>query len=226
MIRFMNKLLTPTEPETLAEQRAQDAQYYRGILHGLINMGYAMAEDVHQQAKAQVAAATADSPVTLVPSPNTQLAFNQMARTIRRCILLAQKVCEPARARAVDDSEQRRVAARRQIIRRVEDAIHRDAPAGEAESLRAEFAERLDAPEFEADLDRPIEEVVQEIRADMGLLGANGAKRWPRRTPQDLAAMAARARAKSGPARPAGRDDPGWRMGRPDEGPPGFRGGP
>jgi len=234
MLRFMSKIATPIEPETLAEQRAQDAQYYRGILHGLIDMGNDIAGMIHQQAKTQAAAAAPDASAGLVPSPMTREAFEQIARTIRRCILLAMKVAEPAKAPAVDNAAPRRAAVRRQIIRRVEDSIHRDAPAAEQESLRAELGERLDAPEFQDDLDRPIEEVIHEIRADLGLLGPDSARRWPRRTPKDLAVMAARAaapvKAESGPFVPPMPPkpwmDPKWRLGRSDDGSPRCRGSP
>ncbi len=234
MIRSMNTTPNPTEPETLTEQRAQDAQYYRGILHGLIDKANDIAGMIHQQAQTQAANAAPDSSPCLVPSPMTRDAFEQIAWTIRRCILLALKVAEPVKVRTADEAGPRREAVRRQIIRRVEDSIHRDAPAAEAESLRAEFAERLDAPEFQADLDRPIDEVVREIQADMGLLGAEGAKRWPRRTPQDLAVIAARAaapeRARVGPFNlpmpPKGWIDPEWRWERPGKDAPRCSGGP
>jgi hypothetical protein len=234
MIRFMNAAPVLTEPETLAEQRAQDAQYYRSVLHRLIDIGSAMAETIHRQAQFQAANAAPDAPPSIVPSPQTREAFEQVARTIRRCVLLAQKVSEPVKIRVVDDSAERRAAARRLIIRRVEDSIHRDAPASERESLRAELCERLDAPEFPADLDRPVEEIIQEIRADLGLLGADGARRWKRRTPKDLAELSARAAAPARkrvgpfvlPMPPRGWVDPGERLGESYDGAPRFRGGP
>jgi hypothetical protein len=231
---FMSFDPTPTEKEALAEQRAQDAQYYRGILHGLIEMGNDIAGMIHQQAKSQAAAAAPDASAGLVPSPMTREAFEQIARTIRRCILLAMKVAEPAKAPAVDNAAPRRAAVRRQIIRRVEDSIHRDAPAAEQESLRAELGERLDAPEFQDDLDRPIEEVIHEIRADLGLLGPDSAKRWPRRTPKDIAILAARAAAPArerlrpvhAPMPREGRRDPDWRVERSDARAPPYPCGP
>ncbi len=233
MIRSMTTTPIPTEPETLAEQRAQDAQYYRRVLHRLIDIGSAMAETIHSQAQSQAANAAPDAPPSLVPSHATREAFERVARTIRRCILLAEKVAEPAKPRAVDSAE-RRIAARKLIIRRVEDSIHRDAPESERESLRAELVERLDAPEFQADLDRPIEEVLQEIHADLGLLGAEGAKRWPRRTPKDVAVMAVRAAAPARrrvgpfvlPMPPRGWVDPGDGLGESYDGAPRCRGGP
>jgi hypothetical protein len=103
----------------------------------------------------------------------------------------------------VTDAGSNRISARRRIIRAVEDAIQRDAPDDEADSLHAEFLERLDAPDIEDDIaDRPVAEIIADICHDLGLAPFPALRLWKRRTPADIALLCARA---------AGRGDaPGW----------------
>jgi hypothetical protein len=62
------------------------------------------------------------------------------------------------------------VALRKQIIRRVEDAIAKDAPEEEAERLHAEILEQMEGAEFEEELGtRPVQEIVIAVTA-----GGNG----------------------------------------------------
>jgi hypothetical protein len=73
-----------------------------------------------------------------------------------------------------------------------------------------------------------VREIVNEIRADLGLLGADSLTRHKRRTPPDLAVLWARAvglGAGAGVA-PMPRVDPRWRLGGVDDGTPRVRGGP
>ena len=50
--------------------------------------------------------------------------------------------------------------------------------------------ERLDAPEFAHDLaTRPIADIIDEIRRDMGLDDFPGMPSWKRRTPADIATL-------------------------------------
>jgi hypothetical protein len=225
---------THTEPETKADQLAQDAQYYRRILHRMIDRGDAMAEMIHQKAKAQAEAEAApDAEPT--PTPDLTVQLDRVARIVRRCILLAQKIAEPVKAPRPDDAEQRRIAARKQVIRRVEDAIHRDAADHEAEALHAELLERVESPEFEEDLAQlGIEKVITAMQADMGLLGENSLDHWKRRTPRDIAKLYARAAAPTReavgpfvlPMPPRDWIDPEWRLERPDGAAPRCRNGP
>jgi hypothetical protein len=232
----MNTSPTPTEPETKAEQLAQDEQYYRRILHRMIDRGDAMAEMIHQKAKAQaVADSVLGAEASPTPAPDLTVPLDRVARMVRRCILLARKVSEPVKATTSVDAEQRRIAARKQVIRRVEDAIQTYAGDHEAEALHAELLERVDAPEFAADLAQfPIDEVITAMQADMGLLGKNSLDHWKRRTPRDIATLSARAAAPSreklglvGLKRPP-RDwiDPEWKWDRPDQDTPRSPNGP
>jgi hypothetical protein len=192
-ISFMPSDPTPPVPEIEANQQMQDAQYYRRILHRMIDRGDAMAEMIHQEAKARVEAAAPDA--THSPAADAAIALDRVARMVRRCILLARKVSEPVPIRAAVEAG-RRIAARKAIIRQVEDAIHCEAGAYEADALHAELLERLDAPEFADELGRPVADIVTEIRADLGL-GADSFRHWKRRTPRDIALLYARAAAPS-----------------------------
>lgn len=148
----------------------EDDAYYRAMLHDLI-------ADASYLAKS----AAADEDLPLADRIDMH---DRAARTIRRCIVLARHIAEhPARS-----AQSRRTAARKQVIRAIDDEIHANAQrratpeaAADASALRAELCERLDAPEFDADLlDRPIPELITEMRRDLGLAGSPAT--WPRRT--------------------------------------------
>ncbi len=82
------------------------------------------------------------------------------------------------------------------MIRKIEDNIYRDAPEGEGAKLHTEFLERLEAAEFDDELgQRPLHDIVNEIRADLGLHGKDSLYTFPRRTPADAAILCARATA-------------------------------
>jgi hypothetical protein len=81
--------------------------------------------------------------------------------------MLARTLDEPVAA--MDDMVQRRHATRRRIIRLVEDMIPRET-GDRGESLDAERRERLDADEFEGEIDPQIvAEIFAEICRDLGL---------------------------------------------------------
>jgi hypothetical protein len=104
-------------------------------------------------------------------------------------MVLYQKLNEPLKAPSTD-----RAAARRRIIRDVEDAIQSKAPTGEQEKLNAELVERLERPEFDDQLaNRSIAEIVTEICRDLGISGRNAPHAGKRRTPLDIAILNARA---------------------------------
>ncbi len=110
--------------------------------------------------------------------------FERLSRTVRRTVLLARHLADrPARDRAAAKSQ-----ARRQIIRGVQDAIGRARqPQERVNSLNDELYERLEAPELDEELEnRPIHEIISEIRRDLGLDPSS-----PRRSPADIAKIAA-----------------------------------
>ena len=188
---------TPSRPEPTdrATQRDEDAQYYRQVLHELIEIGTDLARTLHRQATPETKAEPNNQPST---APDPTIAFDRIARTLRRTIALARKLSDPtpprpAQLRAEYTSE-RRLAARKQIIRAVEDTIQRRSNGAEAEALHSEFYERLDDPDLDDDLDqRPVAEIIKDICRDFGIEHFPGTHPWKRRTPQDVRDLCARA---------------------------------
>ncbi len=182
-------------------QRAADAQYYRQVLHGFIDIGADLARLLHQQATAPAQAPLHGTEPQPTPPPaqdaliTITAAFDRTARAVRRCIALAQNLNEPVQP--ANDPARHRAAARRRIIREVEDAIARTAHEGDhAERLNAELRDRLDAPDLDDDLTtRPATEIITEIRRDLGLASLPGDHPWKRRTPADITQLCARAAA-------------------------------
>ncbi len=189
-------------------QQAPDAQYYRQVLHGLIDIGADLARLLHQQATppAQAPHQGTEPQPTPPPAQDALLtitaAFDRTARAVRRCIALAQHLNDPVQP--ANDPARHRAAARKRIIREVEDAIERTAPEGDrAERLNAELHDRLDAPDLDDDLTtRPITEIITEIRRDLGLASLPGDHPCKRRTPADIQQLQARAAAPSRPRQP------------------------
>jgi hypothetical protein len=191
-----------TDPNQPDRQQADDAQYYRQVLHELIDMGAGLARALHQQATAEAANPTNEA------APDPTIAFDRIARTIRRTIALARHVAEPLPERANYDASraQHRTAARKQIIRAVEDAIESKVHGTaymddeEADGLRAELMDRLDGPDLDGfALDRPVADLIADICRDLGLAAAPGTHPWKRRTPDDIAILCARAAAPRPP---------------------------
>ncbi len=198
----MSSAASLPHPAEQADQQAEDAQYYRRVLHELIDMGVDLARDVHRQATAQ-----AENPAST--AVHAAVAFDRISRAVRRTVALARKVAEPLPT--YKPAGQDRVAARRRILREVEDVIQRKADGADAEALQAELCERLDAPELEDDIgDRPVAEIIADICRDLGLAAMPGTRPWKRRTPQDIEALCACAAQPPGAGRAAqpGADQP------------------
>ncbi len=218
-----------TEPGPHAPgQPAADVHYYRHVLHDLIDMGAGFARLLHQQAIAQAQAAPQDPGTQPAPAPDTltgiAAAFDRTARAVRRSIALARSLADPIPP--ASDPAQHRAAARRRILREVEDVIQRTAPGfdhaasghaapcgpradaanaddGSAEALTAELHDRLDAPDLDDDIShRPVADIITEICRDLGLAALPGTHPWHRRTPKDLEQLYARAAAPSRARKP------------------------
>jgi hypothetical protein len=188
---------TPAEPESLAALHEQDARELRLLLLSLAKEGGEMATLYVEQAKDQAY----DAKPGAGPSPACADCYCDVARSIRQTVMLVQKLTAPAPVAQVARAEPNRVAVRKQIIRVVEDNIYRDAPEGEGERLQTEFLERLETPEFEEELGtRPVQEIVNEIRADLGIHGVDSTLYFKRRTPADIAVLCARAASYGGSA--------------------------
>ena len=200
----------PSTPNTPAPTPADDAAYYRAVLHDLIDRGADLARRVHERATA--ATPTPENR----PDADPTIAFDRIARAVRRTIALARHVAAAPDEGAPDPPRgpARRAAARARLIRGVEDAIHRKRRETDAEALHAEFAERLDDPELDLDLaGRPVDDVIEEICRDLGIAVQARSYIWKRRTPQDIAALRARAAAPPAPPGPALHLIPGGKDG-------------
>jgi len=179
--------------ESAADHEAEDSMFYRDVLHELIAMGSEVARMIHGQAKAQDAARYSDE-----PAPDVTEAFERIARSIRRSIMLARKVAEPLPVVAGRGPHDR-VAARQHIARQVERAIDREASDAERPSMRGELQERLDAPDLDFNLDTlPIDEIIINICHDLGLGLGESPTQWKRRTPEDISVLMAQAKAPPG----------------------------
>jgi hypothetical protein len=217
----MNEHPIAPDLEITAEQRAAFAQFYLRTLHTLIDIGVAQARDVQQGALPRTGAAVLgrdDMGAPLAAAPDPALQYERVSRSIRRSIMMARDIAEPVSARDAGAVGQSRARARKRIIRAVEDTIERvtgeDGGAERGESLRAEMFERLDSPEMDDDLDnRPIDEIIDEIRHDLGLTGLRDSHQWKRLTPADLAELSVRAAAPLGAARTAPARESGERAG-------------
>ena len=200
-----------------------DTQGYQQVLHDLITMGADFARVLHGQATSGAKQAVAyptqqptnpQHPTNAHPAPAPEalitlaLAFDRIARAVRRSILLARSLSAPIQP--ARDPARHRAAARRRIIREVEDAIQRTTPAAsnghdDPETLQAELRDRLDAPGLNDDIGtRPTPDIISEICRDLGLAAPpGGAHPWKRRTPRDIAQLCAQAAAPSGARPPA-----------------------
>lgn len=156
----------------------------RAALEELRDLGMEMARYCVDRAKAD-----AQDGVEADRTP----AFERVSRGVRRAIFLLQHIANLcARAEADLSRTQRdQVRARQQIIRDVEDATV-SRPKPERDALVVELFERLDAPEFTADLaGMTVGQASELIRRDFGL---GQIFTHQRRTPADIEALAARAR--------------------------------
>ena len=178
----MQALPTTAEPNPPL-QAGETPRDYRDIVDELIHLGTDIARMLHVQA--QAAQAKPDATATL---PELAIAFDRVARAVRRTILLARHIDQH------DQVTANRTAARRQIIRDVENVLHAKAHPAEAPTLHAELLERLEQPDLEHDIaTRPIAEIVRDICRDLGLRDIPGSTTWKRRTPRDHAQIHARA---------------------------------
>ena len=193
---------TPAAPPTGAHRHTQ-------ALDTLIEVGTSFARLLHAQALAEAAPPAPAPHPAPAPAANTLLnlaaAFDRTARAVRRCIALARTLDA---APPAPNPAQHRTAARKRILRAVEDTIGRTANDGPdtPDALRAELRDRLDAPDLEDDIaTRPAADIVQEICRDLGLAAHPGTQPYQRRTPADVARLCATAAAPkaTGPHGPA-----------------------
>ena len=166
---------TPNQDETNA--------HYQSILRTLIDQAAEIATAIHRRALTPTP--TQDAKEDADPT----IAFDRIARTIRRTIALSRHLAENRPA------PQNQAAARARLIRGVEDAIHRKHRESGGDSLYAELAERLEDPALEFDLTtRTPDELIEEICRDLGINTQGRSYVYKRRTPDDIATLNARAK--------------------------------
>jgi hypothetical protein len=115
---------SPISSAYSTDLREQDAQYYRRVLHELIDIGVDIARMVQQDAEflsemSQNGKSIGPSPA---PTPASNVAFGRVARATRLTITLARRLNEPVKSKATPQHRDRN-AARKRIIHDVEDAI-------------------------------------------------------------------------------------------------------
>ena len=130
-------------------------------------------------------------------------AFPNLATAIRRTIILSRDIAKTPQSKTAP--ERHRATARKDIIRSVEDTIDQKADPADTGALRIELLERVDQPEFDADLaHRSRADLIQELCRDLGLANRPFIASFARRTPDDIAILCAQA------AAPAGAGLPTW----------------
>ena len=216
----MSAPATQAVPHDDPGHRAAEAHNYAEVLHELITMGTDLARLLHGQATAQAQAAQqgtqpqpAPAPAPGAPVPDTlatlTAAFNCTARAVRRGVLLARTLANPIQP--APDPAAHRAAARKRILREVEDTIQRPTAGNERNrdgsgdaGLHAELRDRLDSPDLDDDIaGRSTADIITEICRDLGLNAHPGTRPWKRRTPDDIRQLCARAAAPSA-VRPPG----------------------
>ncbi len=184
----------PTHDAALTLSPDNNVAAQQAMLHELAEIGTEFARLLRDQARAQEAGVGAETVA------RAALAYERVARAVRRSVGLAQRLGEPGVGASAG---QERALARRRIVREVEDVIQRQARGGVAEGLTAELAERLDGPELEDEIGtRPVAEIIADICRDLGIAALPGTAPWQRRTPTDVARLCARAAALPPPNPP------------------------
>ena len=195
-------IATPPCPAAQAAPYADDLQRHRILLNELIEIGAERIHLAHQleQARTRAELARLDSdpgsPPTISPEDELKsaTAYDCRFRAVRRGMLLARRLADPVRAPTPADTAQRN-AARRSILRTLENDIHHEWRGETADQLHEEVLDRLDSPEIEDEIGtRSTVDIIADIRRDLQLGAPPGTRRpWPRRTPEDIAELHARA---------------------------------
>ena len=169
----------PLSPTQATDATAEN----QAVLNDVVKLGHRLTRLVVEQAEAGT-----------LPATEATKGFERTSRDIRRCAWLVRKLAEPLKTTP-------RVAARKRLIREVEDTIQRHAEDPDAaEMLHEELMDRLDTLDLEDEIDeRPIQDIITDIIRDLGLAHIPGTHPWKRRTPEDLAILYAQAAQKPPP---------------------------
>jgi hypothetical protein len=201
----MSYRVTQAELDQAAAAQVDATLFHWDILQELLVAGSGITkllqQDISNRATTMIRAAGPD----VLPHKtllDLTIPYERLSRAIRRNIMLAEDIAKPIKETAAARTEQRQNAARKQIIRAVEDTIALKAPDDAATALKREFRERLDGPDIDDDIeDRPVPAIIADIIKDLGLACPPGNHPALRRTRQDIAELCARA-AKQRPAIP------------------------
>ncbi len=182
----MSTQAAPPEQDALAAQRAENREHYRRILRRFMDVG------------ANIADALDPGPPDpalppLRPDIEAAHAYHHVARAVRQAIMLADKLAEPLPPPTPANPP---ATARTPVLREVGGTAHQAARPERAESARAEAleterSERLEALERVEDLpDRPVEDLVLDIRRDLAAAAVPFLGPVNRRAPPGLDAIA------------------------------------
>lgn len=193
---------TPAPADAADPPRDEDAQRDRADLQELIDNGMRFQSMICAAAQVVTladAAPGAKPGASAKPLSHLATALERTARAVRRTILLKQHLAQTHLAAA-----QKRSATRKRIRAALENRIDAAGLQPEqADRLRRELVERVESPELDDELGhRPIEEIIREIRKDLGLDGHPGLPGLPSRTPATAASPDRPANPAATPARP------------------------
>ena len=163
----MSSTDTTFTPPTNAQRRADETEFYRRILHDIIQMGADILRVLHWQATQPDL-----NPTAAAPDPS--VAFDRVARAVRRTVALARKLDEPiAPPRAASTARTPPNA----VERRTDEEPGEAGAAAERERLAdpADVADPVDDP-----MQRPMAEIVDEISRDIGAVDEAGIPTWRR----------------------------------------------
>ncbi len=169
------------------DQRRELAEFFGRVMRRAVEVGANLTDQMDPAARAKPDDPESDAPKTTA-TIDLAHAYDLVTRSMRRSIAVAMHLAEPL---ASLQATHQRTAARTRILREVDEDIDLRAPdRDQAESLRAELRERIDGPDIEETiLTRPLEEIIREIRRDLGLVLREGHRIGLRRTPEDLALL-------------------------------------
>ncbi len=159
---------TPSTPEPTAHA-AQRARQLR-LLDRALDIGAARLERLDPTKP--------DAPD--LPDAEAAVIYDKLTRSMRQSILLSDKLAAPIpEPKKLDPAA--RTAARKRIIRDVEDVINERAGTPErVENLERELLERLDAPDMEVELATcSVDAIVLDLCRDLGLRASDYKRRIP-----------------------------------------------
>ena len=173
----------PPKSTPLAVRRLDNAQVqaYRAALHDIIGMTTALAQRIHAEIMALPTTSRAEPASSGSPPAGTNsrialaAAFDDAARTVRECIMLAHAVAEPQPGRTLKlarqtDPVRHRAAANRRAVREIEDSLQDDVERPETLNDESEPNERPEPLDVGREINtRPAQAIIAGIMHDLGV---------------------------------------------------------